>query len=652
VWLAILGATAPPHVRPAAAAAPLAPLVALGSTPIGPDNVDRLEDLTRLGKGRVAAATYSPDGRLIAVASGIGVSLYDAASLVEVAVLDTEVPAHDVAFSGDGRLLAAAGAKRASVWRVSDGARLRTFDGDLGEANRSTLALSPDGETLAMVNRRAPGTVELYRVADGTPLRTIEAPFVNGVTFAPDGQAIAASRSGAVTLWRTADGTLLHDLAGGRGFQAQAVFSPDGQVMASPWEEQTIRLWRVSDTAVLQTFQAPQIVSRLAFSPDGQLLVSGHGQSVLEDLLAPRPHHVWRVADGALVRTLEGHVGDVWSVSIAPDGQTLLSAADDQTVRRWHLSDGAPIGAFGTYTDTVASLAFAPDGRTLAAGSGSSGLPITAKPLPGGAVRLWRLEDGTPLWTVPHGDGGAPRSAAFSPDGQALAVGGEARTIELLRASDGAVLRRLQGHRLPVNSVAWSTDGQVLVSGSSDGTFALWPTTDGSALRIQRAHAERVSSAIPSRDGQTVRSGGWDGTVRIWGASDGQLVRSLEGPEAGVSQLVVSPDEQTLAATARRETVVRFWQASDGAVLRTVDVGKDGLSGATFSPDGQVLAVGAGSTSGSNSGSIVLIRVADGTLLRAIDKPADGITSLAFSPDGRLLAAGSRAGVVGLWGVR
>jgi WD40 repeat protein len=63
-------------------------------------------------------------------------------------------------------------------------------------------------------------------------------------------------------------------------------------------------------------------------SPDGQHIVSGSWDNTVR---------VWRLADGAAVRTLEGHTSIVFSVAVSPDGQHIVSGLEDKTVRVWSL---------------------------------------------------------------------------------------------------------------------------------------------------------------------------------------------------------------------------------------------------------------------------------------------------------------------------
>jgi WD40 repeat protein len=97
---------------------------------------------------------------------------------------------------------------------------------------------------------------------------------------------------------------------------------------------------------------------------------------------------LWRVADGALLKTMAGHADRVWRVAFAPDGATIASSAWDNTVKLWRASDGTLLRTLEGHTGRVFSVAFAPDGQRLVS-SGEDGL-----------VRVWRLSDGAVLATL------------------------------------------------------------------------------------------------------------------------------------------------------------------------------------------------------------------------------------------------------------
>ncbi len=80
-----------------------------------------------------------------------------------------------------------------------------------------------------------------------------------------------------------------------------------------------------------------------------------------------------------LMRTLIGHTDVVWSVAIAPDGDSALSASRDKTLRLRRLPSGEGTGTLTRHTAMVNSVAFAPDGRTALSGSHDS------------TLRLWEL---------------------------------------------------------------------------------------------------------------------------------------------------------------------------------------------------------------------------------------------------------------------
>ncbi len=87
-----------------------------------------------------------------------------------------------------------------------------------------------------------------------------------------------------------------------------------------------------------------------------------------------RPGIVWMAV---------GHAASVTSVAFSPDGRYLASGSEDRTIKLWRVSDGALVRTLYGHTDWVSSVAFSPDGQYLASGSGDK------------TVRLWCFSDGT-----------------------------------------------------------------------------------------------------------------------------------------------------------------------------------------------------------------------------------------------------------------
>ena len=631
--------------------------------------------MKRIGKGSIDEIAYSPDGTRLAVASNIGIWIYDAQTGKELNLFtghgqeEGSFPPGgngvsgvysvlSVSFSPDGKTLASAGVDGSiRLWDVRTGDTLSTLEGHTSWVN--SVAFSPDGKTLA--SGSSDSTIRLWDVRIGDTiliLRERGGPRrFSSVAFSPDGKTLASGNAGydkKIHLWDVRTGDLLHTLTGHLPRCSVSVsFSPDGQTLATAngrWGEDldgTIRLWDVHTGNLLHTLTGHRWYERIgvSFSPDGQTLATASG-----DL------RLWDVRTGDTIRTLTGHTEDVYSISFSPDGQTLASGSR-QEIRLWNVRTGDTLRTLIGHTGGVSvyCVSFSPDGQTLASAGGDSwGEDLD------GAIYLWDVRTGDLLRTLTgHTDDVV--SVSFSPDGNTLASGSGTHdgTIRLWDVRTGALLHTLIGHTEDVVSISFSPDGQTLVSGDQNRTTRLWDVRTGDAIRTLTGHRWSVSS-----DWQTLASGGVDGTTRLWDVRTGDLLRTFTGTGGmdTVSIVSLSPDGQTLAnaggihaGAGLYDERIHLWDVRTGDLLHTF-IGSDPrhtLTGGinevhsvSFSPDGQTLA------SGDGSARIRLWNVRTGDLLHTLTTGLriGDVYSVSFSPDGQTLT--SIGDHIHLWDVR
>ena len=248
----------------------------------------------RIGKGTITGdIAYSSDGARLAVASSIGIWLYDTQTHQAVALFTGHMSGIGrIAFSPDERTLAGGGGGEIRLWDAVTGQHRHTLTGN-------SVAFSPDGRIIASGGGRQDNTVRLWDAVTGEHKRTLTGhrDVVTSVAFSPDGRTLASAASAdwdqTIHLWDIVTGETKHILTAGAGEVGSVAFSPDGRTLASGYEDGTVHLWDAVTGEHKQILDGRTFlyIDIVVFSPDGRTLASaGWGQTI----------HLWDAITGEL----------------------------------------------------------------------------------------------------------------------------------------------------------------------------------------------------------------------------------------------------------------------------------------------------------------------------------------------------------------
>lgn len=592
--------------------------------------------VARLERGGISDVAVSPDENLIAIASRLGVWLYDAHTKGFVSLIAVEGTGllSKVVFSPDGTRIAAGDWDgKAILWDINTETALATY---IHKDYINSITFSPNGKFIAISSRDA--TATLWDIETGTACFTItHQGSVTSTTFSPDGRFIATGSGDATaTLWdidtEEIRWTFTHERqeksvtfdsehiqtfnTGGIGYIA---FSPDGRYLATAGQRMdcTTILWDVETGEQLWCVTHEKPIDAVGFSPDSTFMATHYSDGttsvlrVVDGILIPGVIHEgkWIGREKRNLPIDHHEDGSGRRVQFSPDGKHLAGLREAvNSITLWDVDTGENIKTLKGSGGRGRSLAFSPEGHCF-------GLGCTAYP-EYDTIELWDEEKHASFTHSALVD-----TVAMSPDGMCLATGGRDKTVKLWHVETQQCFQTLSGHIGRILSLAFSPDGTRLVSGGGDNSE-------------MRKHADGRTTFFSSGDSPV------DQTAKVWEVATGKNIATLESSWM-VRGVAFSPDGKCLA-TGTTKTVT-LWCTKTWQPIVTLDTVI--FESFEFSPDGSRLVIG-GTWPEQR---IQIWNVETRELIVELSGHKSDVESFAFSPDCRLLASGGFDGVIYLW---
>lgn len=327
-----------------------------------------------------------------------------------------------------------------------------------------------------------------------------------------------------------------------------ASFHPSSNLLVAGFSNGIFGLYEMPDFNMIHTLSISQNdIDFVTINQSGEWLA--FGASKLGQLL------VWEWQSESYILKQQGHFDSINSLTYSPDGQRIITTADDGKIKVWDVESGFCIVTFTEHTSGVTACEFAKKGNVLFTSSLD------------GSIRAWDLIRYRNFRTFT-----APTRLSFScmavdPSGEVVAAGSlDSFDVHIWSVQTGQLLDQLSGHEGPVSALAFAPNGGLLVSGSWDKTARIWSIFDrtqtSEPLQLQ---ADVLDIAVRPDSSQLAIST-LDGQLTFWSISDAEQISGLDGRRDVSGGRKIS-DRRTAANVSGTKSFSTIRYSTDGSCL-------------------------------------------------------------------------------------
>lgn len=650
----------------------------------------------RLGKGVINDIQLSSDNTRLAIASSIGVWLYDVSTRVQTAPLIRydKHTASQIAFSPDSKTLAiSAYNKTIRLWNTDTGDNLLTLKTPDGPFR--SLKFSADGKTLISQNWK--GIVAFWNTITGEKLNTFNPKAskirVKGAVWNRALTAFIEHTGGVTFAVGNKDGTIsLQD-----GHTRHQIRKLIGQAAEdSPFPIQSLRNYSAEDKMIDERMKW---VNGLYFSADGKTLISTIDYRIAKwsggSSRRGGPIELWDVdtgeqlalfpfgtriefsGDGKTLAITEYSESAIWDIAtrnkivafpraanirFSGDGKTLAIIEKDG-YKMWDIATHSEIA---THNSIVEWFEVFPE-RFLLSEDGS--ILITADE--SGTVALWETKHTKQLSAITTGYTKPFSALTFAPDGKTLASSDNIVNLQLWDTDRRSKQQTIKTGHKSLQGLAFTTNNVTLTAFVGRDTIQQWDITtrkqtaeynfpntsttiaaswfdDGTSFEL------KALAFTPNGEKLVIRNAGTS-TTEIWNIATDRPPQRLTGVASLWGPISLTPDGRVLATQSNSPNAADLWNTHTSEQIATLKASKNWIDKLStwfhssmiyalgFAPDGKTLAVGTANK------EIQLWNITTHQRVGTLKAHKHVVCELVFSPDNTILASGDTGGEIHLW---
>ncbi|KAF3887841.1 MULTISPECIES: GNAT family N-acetyltransferase [Nostocales] len=239
-----------------------------------------------------------------------------------------------------------------------------------GKESIRALAIASDNQTVARGNED--GKIQIWDLKSKSLQQTlnVSSSKIQSLALSPDNQTLIVGTSiGTIQLWNYKLGILQEILSPTHLGEIQTLkISRNGQTLvSSSWKDASVKVWDLNRGQIQHTINTGVEVLSVAESPDGQTLYIGTLGAI----------KIWDLEHHALVQHLAAHSREVEVIAMSADGKLLVSGGIDRqftenksfrdvsTVKIWDAQSFTLLKTLQIYSSSLESISISPDGKTI-----------------------------------------------------------------------------------------------------------------------------------------------------------------------------------------------------------------------------------------------------------------------------------------------